>query len=135
MLTRKFRIYPTAVQKSLIWKTFGCKRWYWNKALAACLKANLNFIALCDKAKEEGTTLKVDKDFVNKLIAESVKEILSDDSLELADADPKRFKFWCGSPALFKAEVEFLKEIDSMALCNVWMDLKQSCSMLFPNRD
>ncbi len=35
----KYRIYPTKSQRQLIEKTFGCVRFYWNKALEIKLKA------------------------------------------------------------------------------------------------
>ncbi|MFN4132682.1 MAG: RNA-guided endonuclease TnpB family protein, partial [Caldimicrobium sp.] len=35
----KYRIYPNKKQKELLEKTFGCVRFYWNKALEIKLKA------------------------------------------------------------------------------------------------
>jgi len=35
----KYRIYPNKKQKELLEKTFGCVRFYWNRALEIKLKA------------------------------------------------------------------------------------------------
>ncbi|MDR2193599.1 MAG: helix-turn-helix domain-containing protein [Treponema sp.] len=34
----KFRLYPNAEQVVFFAKTFGCVRWYYNQALADCIK-------------------------------------------------------------------------------------------------
>ena len=34
----KVRCFPTEKQKQLIFKTFGCCRWYWNQALSDNIK-------------------------------------------------------------------------------------------------
>lgn len=80
----KFRIYPTKEQTELIEKTFGCCRWYWNKAL----HDNIEYY------KENGTGK------VN-------------------------------TPAIYKKDNEFLKEIDSMALCDVQLNLQSAFRKFF----
>ncbi|MEH2297201.1 RNA-guided endonuclease InsQ/TnpB family protein [Nostoc sp.] len=34
----KVRLYPTTEQKTALFKSFGCARWYWNYALNACIQ-------------------------------------------------------------------------------------------------
>ena len=80
----KMRIFPTDEQKTLIAKTFGCCRWYWNQAL----HDNIEYY------KENG-------------------------------------KGKITTPAKYKAENEWLKEIDAMALCNTQMDLQSAFSKFF----
>lgn len=80
----KMRIFPTEEQKTLIAKTFGCCRWYWNQAL----HDNIEYY------KENG-------------------------------------KGKITTPAKYKAENEWLKEIDAMALCNTQMDLQSAFSKFF----
>lgn len=82
----KYRIYPTAEQKELINKTFGCCRWYWNQVLA-------------DN---------------KRLYEETGKGIII-------------------TPAQYKASNQWLREVDSMALCNVQMDVQQALKNFFRN--
>lgn len=78
------RIFPTAEQKILIAKTFGCCRWYWNQAL----HDNIEHYQENGKGK-------------------------------------------ISTPAKYKAENEWLKEVDSIALCNTQMDLQSAFSKFF----
>lgn len=80
----KFRIYPNKSQKELIEKTFGCCRWYWNRAL----HDNVEYY------KENG------KGKIN-------------------------------TPATYKQANEWLKEIDSMALCYTQMELQSAFAKFF----
>jgi putative transposase len=63
----KFRIYPTAEQKILFDKTFGCCRYVWNKALA---ESQLEY-SRYQTSQEQGTAYPKPKvssyDFVNRL--------------------------------------------------------------------
>jgi putative transposase len=69
-----YRIYPNKEQREQFERTFGCVRFYWNKALEIAFNA----------LKENGRVTVV-------------------------------------LPSKLKKEYEFLKEIDSMALCNAQM--------------
>ena len=69
----KFRIYPSAEQRVMFAKTFGCVRFVYNRMLA-------------------------DKFAKKKLVA----------------------------PAKYKEEFEWLREVDSLALCNAQMNLKRA---------
>lgn len=82
----KFRIYPSEVQEELINKTFGCCRFYWNKAL-----------------EDNQSYYKENKK--NKI----------------------------NTPAIYKKEFEWLKEVDSLALCNEQMNLKKSLNNFYKN--
>lgn len=85
----KIRCFPTEKQKQLIFKTFGCCRWYWNQALSDNIKYY-----------EEHTKGKIN------------------------------------TPAFYKKEHEWLKEVDSMALCFTQIDLQSAFSGFFkqPNK-
>lgn len=85
----KIRCYPTEEQKKLIIKTFGCCRWYWNKALADNIKYY-----------EENKKGKIN------------------------------------TPAYYKKENEWLKEVDSQSLCFTQQDLQSAFNGFFkqPNK-
>lgn len=85
----KIRCFPTEEQKSLIVKTFGCCRWYWNQALADNIKYY-----------EENKKSKIN------------------------------------TPAFYKKEYGWLKEVDGQALCFTQMDLQSAFSGFFkqPNK-
>lgn len=73
----KFRIYPSAEQKVMFAKTFGCVRFVYNRMLS-------------DKLEKKKSV----------------------------------------TPAQYKDEFEWLREVDSLALCNAQMNLKRA----FENR-
>lgn len=131
----QFRLYPTPEQQVMIWKTFGCRRWYWNQALAVIIQANIIF----QKAYNAGTLdcSKIDQDYIKNLIATAAKIVKEKDESEknkfdLSDLNIHWFKFWCPSVASFKADNPFLKEVDSQALNSVRKDLQQLCYAQFP---
>ena len=39
----KYRIYPTSEQETLLSKSFGCARWFWNYALNLCQETYRNY--------------------------------------------------------------------------------------------
>ena len=80
----KIPLYPTPEQKEMFAKTFGCCRFYWNKAL-----------------EEEQKTYK-----------ETGKHAIL-------------------SPASYKKEYGFLSEVDSLALCNTEISMKQAFKVFF----
>lgn len=82
------RCYPTDEQKQLIFKTFGCCRWYWNQAL----RDNIEYYEKNKKGK-------------------------------------------INTPAFYKKKFEWLKEIDSMALCFTQMDLQSAFSKFFKEKN
>ncbi len=85
----KVRCFPTEEQKQLIFKTFGCCRWYWNQALYD----NIEYYKKYQKSK-------------------------------------------INTPAQYKKEFEWLKEVDSAALCFTQMNLQSAFSEFFnqPNK-
>lgn len=84
----KVPIYPTEEQIVMFAKTFGCCRFYWNKALED------------EKATYEETG-----------------------------------KFNVPDPALYKKEYTFLAEVDSLALCNTQINMKQAFKSFFKEPD
>lgn len=82
----KFRAYPTAEQRILLTKTFGCVRFIYNQMLADKIQ----------HYKQTGQNL-----------------------------NP--------TPAQYKSQFPWLKDVDSMALCNAQMHLQQAYSNFFKN--
>lgn len=87
----KYRIYPNKKQKELIEKTFGCVRFYWNKALELKLKV---FEENKGKPKEERKPIPQVLPAQFKKEYEFLKEV---DSYALANAQlqlEKAIKDW-----------------------------------------
>lgn len=83
----KYRIYPTAEQKTLFAKTFGCCRKIWN-------------LMLSDKTEEY----------------------------------QKTGQFPAVTPAMYKKEYPYLKEVDSLALANVQLALQTAFTNRFSKK-
>ena len=83
----RYRLYPTAEQKIMFAKTFGCVRFIYNKMLGDRL----------DYYKETGKKLN-------------------------------------NTPAQYKEEFPWLKEVDSLALANAQMNLNKAYNNFFRNR-
>lgn len=90
----RYRIYPSAEQELLIWKTFGCVRFLFNQMLA--------------ERKDSYEQYKEDKQ-------------------RLRDVKYR-------SPARFKLEHEWLREVDSLALCNAELHLKTAFRNFFRDK-
>ena len=83
----KYRLYPTAEQKAMFAKTFGCVRFIYNKMLAD----RLDFFKVAGKSLNN-------------------------------------------TPAQYKDEFPWLKEVDSLALANAQMNLNKAYSNFWKNR-
>lgn len=110
----KFRMYPNEEQKVLINKTFGCVRFIYNEMLE-----NERF-----HYKSEIERIKSELEKLNLSEKEFEKE------LELRRKKIRRLK---ETPATYKKikGLEFLKEVDSLALCNAQINLDAAYNNFF----
>jgi transposase, IS605 OrfB family, central region len=108
----KYRIYPNEEQKTIFAKTFGCVRLVWNLMLKEKLERYQRISELKNSQSLSGDL----RNAYSTLTAYNNKE-----------------KIPRVTPAKYKSEYPFLKEVDSLALANTQLNLEKAFKNYFKN--
>jgi len=108
----KYRIYPNEEQKTIFAKTFGCVRLVWNLMLNEKLERYQRISELKNSQNLSGDL----RNAYSTLTAYNNKE-----------------KIPQVTPAKYKSEYPFLKEVDSLALANTQLNLEKAFKNYFKN--
>lgn len=124
LLAYKYRIYPTTEQRKYFSRCFGCVRFIYNKLLAESKENYEQY-----KQEKEKITINIKEQYKDKTINEDGINRILKEQLRIKNIKPKKIN----EVSYYKNqnEYEWLKEVDSLALCNAKINLETSFKNFF----